>query len=201
MKIDTNLIKHITEMVMAKLDGCHNAASRELSGVLHVRERLITLQQLPESLEGIRTLVGIKGAVVTPSVRDVLRAKKIQLVTEEPGKLSCEKHENGYRKVLSLVGSKVSVGEHWSVIELSSREEVIRELTEQNQRNIPVVIAADPVELSAHLAKWASKFFLPLRDEKAMAALKEYRPNGWVIHPSLCTSENLERLDSVSPRE
>ena len=201
MKIDADLIKQITEMVMAKLDGRQNAASRELSGVLRVRERLITLQQLPESLEGIRTLVGIKGAVVTPSVRDVLRAKKIQLVTEEPGKLSYEKHENGCCRVLSLVGSNLSVGPHWSVIELQSREEVIRELTEQKTQNIPVVIAADPVEVSAHLANWASKFFLPLRDEKAMAALEEYRPNGWVIHPSLCTSENLERLDSVSPRK
>ena len=201
MKIDTDLINHITEMVMAKLDGCQNAASREHSGVLHVRERLITLQQLPESLDGIRTLVGIKGAVVTPSVRDILRDKKIKMVTEESEKLSCEKHGNGYRRVLSLVGSKLSVGQHWSVIELSSREDVIRELGEQNLRNTPVVIAADPVEVSAHLAKWASRFFLPLPDEKAMDALEEYRPNGWVIHPSLCTSENLERLDSVSPRE
>ena len=201
MKIDADLIKQITEIVMAKLDRGQNAASHELSGVFRVRERLITLQQLPESLEGINTLVGIKGAVVTPSVRDVLRAKKIQLVTDEPENLSSEKHENGCRRVLSLVGPEVSVGQHWSVIELSNREEVIRELAEQKQRNIPVVVAADPLEVSAHLAKWASKFFLPLCDEKAMSALEEYRPNGWVIHPSVCTSENLERLDSGSPRE
>lgn len=199
--VDTHLINRITEMVMAKIDGCLNAPSRENSGVLHVRERLITLQQLPESLDGIRTLVGVKGAVVTPSVRDVLRAKKIQMVTEDPGKLSCEKHGIEYRRVLSLVGSKLSIGQHWKVIELSSREDVIRELAEQNPRDIPVVVAADPVEVSAHLAKWASRFFLPLRDENALAALEEYKPNGWVIHPSLCTSENLERLDRVLPTE
>lgn len=182
---------------MAKLEGGQNNASCESSGVHRIAGRLISLKQLPESLDGIHTLVGDKGAVLTPSVRDILRDKKINLVTAEAEKQAVTRQPNADRRVLSLVGSRLSPGKSWSVVELSSREDVIRELTQHDQECTPVVISAKPVEVSAHLAKWASTFFLPVCDEEAMTALEAYRPNGWVIHPSLCTAKNLERLTNA----
>lgn len=201
MNIDTELINVITELVMAEIAGKQDAPSAETSAVVHVRNRLISLEQLPKALDGIHTLVVEKGAVITPSARDALNDKKIKVVIEERDNRSLGLAAHAGRRILSLAGiTNISSG-RWDVVKVSSREDVIKELSDKHNQCVPIVVADDPVSVSTHLAKWASRFFLPLCDVEALTALEGVQPSGWVIHPELCTAEYLERLDNALARE
>lgn len=52
------------------------------SSTLQLEDRIVTLAKIEGQLEGIQQLVVMPKAVVTPSVRDELRDKKIELVRQ-----------------------------------------------------------------------------------------------------------------------
>ncbi len=54
-------------------------AAKSSPAALRVQDRVVTLARLKDRLPGIRQLIVPPGAVVTPSVRDELRKRKIQL--------------------------------------------------------------------------------------------------------------------------
>jgi hypothetical protein len=56
----------------------------DVPGVLQVDHRVVTMTVLEGRLNGIKQLVVPPGAVVTPSVRDVLRKKRVELVFADP---------------------------------------------------------------------------------------------------------------------
>ncbi|HEY1602577.1 MAG TPA: hypothetical protein VGG64_23435 [Pirellulales bacterium] len=57
-----------------------NSASKpQPTDLLELTDRLVTLATLDNRLSGIRSLVLRRGAVVTPSARDLLRAKEVQV--------------------------------------------------------------------------------------------------------------------------
>ena len=53
------------------------------TSTLKIDKRLVTLATIEGQLEGIQKLVVMPKAVVTPSVRDELRDKKIELVRQK----------------------------------------------------------------------------------------------------------------------
>ncbi len=56
-----------------------------LAGALVVEQRVVTLSQLDGKLQGIRRLIVPANAVVTPSVRDLLRQKQVRLEQQVQG--------------------------------------------------------------------------------------------------------------------
>ncbi len=72
-------------------------------GDLVIECRVVTLMELPERLDGVRRVVVPAGAVVTPSVRDVLRRRNLPLVFGAPAILAAGA---GLRVVLMTHGQK-----------------------------------------------------------------------------------------------
>lgn len=73
-------IDRIVQEVIRRLVSSSTAKS---TTALHLSERVITLATIENRLNGIQQIVVARQAVVTPSVRDELRQKKIQLVQQD----------------------------------------------------------------------------------------------------------------------
>ena len=198
MKVNAELIKAITDVVLAEVSS--NAAPTRCSGdgVLHVSDRVVSLEQLPKNLDGVHTLVGLPGAIVTPSAKDALAGQNIEFVHGDDAGSTANKEAVNQRRILSLSSAKLQAGNGWQISPVTSREEVIKELGEFNSSGIKIVVADDPVAVSMHLAKWAATFFMPICSTGAMAGIDSCSPDGWVIHPSLCKSNHLDRLSRAS---
>ena len=76
-------------------------------GSLHIQDRVVTLARLKDRLSGIRRLVVASGAVITPSVRDELRKRKIQLqVASQP---SCPGNHRDMNLLVAAVSGSYDV--------------------------------------------------------------------------------------------
>jgi hypothetical protein len=80
MNVTPEVIEQIIREVLSRLAAIDAAGRTTAASELALTERLITLRDIEHRLSGVSKLtVGVK-AVVTPSVRDLLRQKKIELV-------------------------------------------------------------------------------------------------------------------------
>jgi len=81
MTLKAEEIERIVQEVIRRLTSAGVQVTK-LKPTLELEDRLVTLASLEGRLEGIRQLVVLPKAVVTPSVRDELRDKKIELVRQ-----------------------------------------------------------------------------------------------------------------------
>lgn len=81
MRITDEEIERIVREVIRRLMSA-GVRIEKTDSTLKLESRLVTLATIEGQLEGIQQLVVLQKAVVTPSVRDELRDKKIELVRQ-----------------------------------------------------------------------------------------------------------------------
>ena len=85
MKYDSELVEYIVREVIRRLtaDGRNFAATTSTEAIvkreLTVSDRLVTLATLQGKLDGIKHVIVPRRSVVTPSVRDELNQRMIEL--------------------------------------------------------------------------------------------------------------------------
>lgn len=80
MNVTPELIEQIIREVLSRLMSADALTRTTTNSELMLAERLVTLRDIEDRLTGVTKLtVGFR-TVVTPSVRDLLRQKKIELV-------------------------------------------------------------------------------------------------------------------------
>ncbi len=82
MRISDAEIERIVREVIRRLTSV-GVQIDKASSTLKIDKRLVTLATIEGQLEGIQKLVVLPKAVVTPSVRDELRDKKVELVRQK----------------------------------------------------------------------------------------------------------------------
>lgn len=75
------LIERIVREVLARLEKM-DAPEKPAAGELRVSAKVVSLGELDGKLEGVQRLIVRRGAVITPAVRDLLRAKKIIIASD-----------------------------------------------------------------------------------------------------------------------
>jgi hypothetical protein len=80
MTLTQEQIDWIVAEVIRRLAAAGVAAKPPSDTALYVTERVITLRTIEKQLSGVKRVVVQRRAVVTPAVKDELRAKKIELV-------------------------------------------------------------------------------------------------------------------------
>lgn len=73
----------IDRIVREIVDRLRAAVDTEPAGTLLLDQKVITMSQIEGRLDGVRQLVVGQRAVVTPSVRDELSDKNIQLIRSQ----------------------------------------------------------------------------------------------------------------------
>ena len=81
MRITDEEIERIVREVIRRLTSA-GVQVDTVNSTLKIEGRLVTLATIEGRLEGIQKLVVMPKAVVTPSVRDELRDKKVELVRQ-----------------------------------------------------------------------------------------------------------------------
>jgi len=81
MRITDEEIERIVQEVIRRLMSA-GVQIKKTDSTLKLESRVVTLATIEGQLEGIQKLVVLSKAVVTPSVRDELRDKKIELVRQ-----------------------------------------------------------------------------------------------------------------------
>ena len=82
MTLTAEEIERIVQEVIRRLTSAGVQVTR-LKPTLVLEDRLVTLASIEGRLEGIKQLVVLPKAIVTPSVRDELRDKNVELVRQE----------------------------------------------------------------------------------------------------------------------
>lgn len=80
MELSPEQLEWIVQEVLRRL-----GAISPKTGELALTERVVCMETIAGRLEGIGTLKLAAGAVVTPSVRDELRHRKIEIKTKNHG--------------------------------------------------------------------------------------------------------------------
>lgn len=82
MNLTADDIERIVREVLVRLTSADAAArsSQSTGNELTISERLVTLRDVEQRLTGVTKIHVGRRTVVTPSVRDLLRQKKIELV-------------------------------------------------------------------------------------------------------------------------
>ncbi len=74
MELSPKQLEWIVQEVLRRL-----GAAKPQAGELTLSERVVCMETITGRLEGIATIIIAAGAVVTPSVRDELRHRKIEI--------------------------------------------------------------------------------------------------------------------------
>lgn len=82
MTLTAEEIERIVQEVIRRLTSAGVQVTR-FKPTLELEDRLVTLASIEGRLEGIKQLVVLPKAIVTPSVRDELRDKNVELVRQE----------------------------------------------------------------------------------------------------------------------
>lgn len=138
------------------------AQTRELSatsataGTLTLNERVISLGAIEGRLTGITQLIVPANAVITPSVRDELRSKKVRLVKQNASRRTAS---GTHRKLLIANLGNKNINQsinalpcETKTIQQGSLENAVAEMTAQLTNNTLGLIISDQPELAVCLA-------------------------------------------------
>jgi hypothetical protein len=79
MTLTKEQIDWIVAEVIRRLELVHTTTNSDL----RIAERVVTLRTIEKQLSGVKRVVVPQRSVVTPAVKDELRARKIELVFEK----------------------------------------------------------------------------------------------------------------------
>jgi hypothetical protein len=83
MTLTPEQIEWIVAEVIRRLTATGEAVDSPSKTDFKVAERVVTLRTIEKQLSGVKRVVVQRRAVVTPAVKDELRAKKIELVYQQ----------------------------------------------------------------------------------------------------------------------
>ena len=161
MKTTEEIERIVREVVRRVTSGhVHAICSPLPPGTLQVADRVITLSSIEGKLGGIQQLVVLPKAVVTPSVRDELTDKKVELVRQ--GSTGPKRIQTKRKLLLANLGTEDfsqvvdDLPCEVRTVRQDSLEAAIRNMTSQLANNSLGVIIADQPELAVCLANRSS---------------------------------------------
>jgi len=175
------------------------AAARPERGELRLADRVVTLATLDGRLRGIHRLVVGRRAVITPSVRDLLRKQEIALLREEPARptgaspvslaiIAAEIDYDPSRLSSRLAASATSAA--------SVQAAVVQAAESVRDRRVLTVLLTERTALAACLANRhrALRAALAWSRESVREATRAIGANLLVLNPARQTDEELAGL-------
>ena len=83
-RVVREVISRLAGRIGAETEKLAKGESEEYDQPLRISGRVVSLEQLPDQLEGLRQIVVTTGAVVTPAACDVLREAEVTVVYDTP---------------------------------------------------------------------------------------------------------------------
>ena len=79
-------VEQVVREVLAELLGrVKSTSSAAASAELMVTEKVVSAKEIERRLQGVTRVVVVRGAVITPAARDLLRERKIAIATAVGG--------------------------------------------------------------------------------------------------------------------